>query len=49
MSLDTQIQNNQRPKENNFKKEEEMRVININGIQSKKYTRNYIKTRKYSM
>lgn len=27
---------------------QEMRLININGIQPKKYTRNYIKTAKYN-
>lgn len=30
------------------KKAEEMRSININGIQPKKYTRNYIRTAKYN-
>lgn len=30
------------------KKTNDMRIININGIQPKKYTRNYIKTAKYN-
>ncbi len=30
-------------------KAQEMRFININGVQPKKYTRNYIKTAKYNL
>jgi len=49
MSLNPGNHNKEGPKEIVNKKIQEMRIININGIQPKKYTRNYIKTRKYNL
>lgn len=39
---------NKNQKQSSQKKDQEMRIININGIQPKKYTRNYIRTAKYN-
>jgi len=48
MSMNSEINNSKNLNQNNFNKKQEMRLININGIQPKKYTRNYIRTAKYN-
>lgn len=48
MSQNTEIQLSSKQQQELARKNKEMRIININGIQPKKYTRNYIRTAKYN-